>query len=622
MDSARWPAEITTYVGRESEILAATRLLGMSSVVTLTGPGGVGKTRLALRVAAELRATFADGAVFVPLAELHEPKLLVSTLAERLGLSDQSARPATDVLVKALRQSRLLLVLDNCEHLVGECAQLIDTLVRACPGLVVLVTSRQSLGLAGERILPVPPLAIPEPSEPPDRLPRFDAVRLFVDRATAVVPSFAISEDNAADVVLLCSQLDGLPLAIELAAVRLRALSVRQVAERLGERFTLLSGSGKRTGPSRHETLRALIDWSHELCTEQQRLLWARLSVFAGSFDLDSAEAVCSAEGLDRGIVLDLVDGLIDKSILLRAEQSGVVRYRMLETVRQYGEDRLRLADDLLRMKRRHRDWYLELTLRCEAEWLGPRQAEWIDRLRGEHANLRAALDFCASDPAEASAGLRMVPAVKEYWLVRGFTTEGRIHLTKLLASAPEDAPSRARALWCNAFLELIQGDMPAYQRTLPTAAELAEATADDSARAFVLHVRGYAALVGADMQTAAELFGTAADMFHAQHDLSAELWSRFNYGISIALAGELDRGRQVLRECIDALIARGEVYFRSWALWSLAAAEYLAGDLSRAREAGFEVLRLQQSIGDQVIIGFALTVTAGCANHGGEDRR
>ncbi len=615
------PAEVTTYVGRDAEIVEAKRLLGTASVVTLTGPGGVGKSRLALRVAAAARASFTDGVVFVALAELHEEKLLVNTVADRLGLGDRSTRPAADMIVDALRARQLLLVLDNCEHLVDSCARFVDTLVTACPDLVVLATSRQSLGVAGERILPVPPLAIPETGELTARVEQYDAVKLFVDRATAVVPSFTITDDNAKDMIRLCRELDGLPLAIELAAVRLRSLSVHQLTNRLNKQFTLLTGGGRR-GPSRHETLRALIDWSHELCTEPERLLWARASVFSGSFELDAAEKVCSGDRLDRHTVLDVIDGLLDKSILLREEQQGVARYRMLETMRQYGEDRLRSAGDLIRMKRRHRDWYLELTSRFEAEWIGPDQAAWIDRLRREHANLRVALDFCAGDPDEAIAGLRMAPALKEYWIIRGLNTESRIWLSKLLDVAPADAPCRAHALWIYAFFALVQSDMPAVETTLEKAAEVAEETGDEKARAYVHHVRGYVALIGNDMPEAVRLFRTAADMFRTQRDLSAELWSTYNYGLALSLAGDLDGGRQVLQDCIETCASRGEVFWRSWALWSRSAAEYLRGDIQLALDAGLEALRLQQRVGDRVILAFILTILAGCATHDGALRR
>ncbi|WP_342741725.1 ATP-binding protein [Amycolatopsis marina] len=615
------PTEATTYVGRSAEIHGARQMLGTASLVTLTGPGGVGKTRLALRVAAAARAAFQDDVVFVGLADLHKPELLVNTVAERLGLGDRSNRPQIDLLVDQLRARRLLLVLDNCEHLVEACARLVEALLASCPHLVVLATSRQSLAVAGEQVLPVRPLAVPESADAPDGFEQYDAVRLFVDRAKAVVPSFAVTDENIGDVARLCRALDGLPLAIELAAVRLRSLSVRQIADRLDTRFTLLTG-GRRWSPGRHATLQALIDWSHELCTEQERLLWARTSVFSGSFDLDAAEEVCSGDGLDRTVVLDVIDGLIDKSILLREEHEDVARYRLLETVRQYGEDRLSVAGDLTGRARRHRDWYLRLTTRAAAEWIGPDQVEWVHRIRREYANLRKALDFCASAPEEATAGLTMVHAIKEYLLIRGLNTEGRVWLGRLLDIAPVDAGNRSTALSTYAFLALIQGDMPAFETTLASAAEVAEETGDELAGAYADHVLAYAALIGDNSERAAELFHAAAGQFRRHQDLGGELWSTFNYGLAVSLSGDLDRGREVLRDCVQNYVARGEVFWRSWALWSESAAEYLRGDLERATNAGLQLLRLQRRIDDRVVIAFSLTVMAGCETHAGRWRR
>jgi len=615
------PVEVTTYVGRASEAAELRRLVGVSSIVTLTGPGGVGKTRLAAQAAAAVADQFPGGVHFVPLAELRDGALLPNTVGEAVGLADRSTRPPLELVVAELRDRAALVVLDNCEHLVAECGELVDTLVRSCPGLVVLATSRQSLGVQGERVLPVRPLSIPEKGEAAARLLDYDAVRLFVDRATAVVPDFSITSENAVDIVQLCHQLDGLPLAIELAAVRLRALSVRQLSERLDRQFNLLKG-GRRIGPSRHETLRGLIDWSYDLCSPQERLLWERLSVFAGNVFLDAAEAVCSGDGLATEEVLDVLDGLLDKSILLRVEEAGVVRYRMLETVRQYGQDRLRDADDLVRWQRRHRDFYVELTARFAAEWVGPDQVAWIERLRREHSNLRLALDFCARDPDEAVIGMAMAHSFKEYWVMRGFNTEGRIQMTKLLDVASPTAPGRAKLMWNYAFLAVVQGDEPAYETALAAGKTLAEANGDDLAAAYCQHVEAYRALIGNDMPTAVELFGKSAASLRRQGDVGGELWATYNHGLALALNGELDGGRAVLRECIDAYAARGEVFWRSWATWSLSAAEYLAGDLVEARKQCEEVLRNQQVLGDRAIIAFALTVLAGVAARTRHDAR
>ncbi len=616
------PAELTSFVGRGTEFQDAASALKSERLVTLTGPGGVGKSRLAVRLARAPGPGFPDGVTYVSLAELGDPALLAGTVAGALELADQSARPQLEVLLEGLRTRRLLLVLDNCEHLIDACAELVDAVVRHCPSVVVLATSRQSLQLAGELVLVVPPMPVPDPGVTSPDLTRVDAVRLFTDRAAAVLPSFRITEANAADVARLCRQLDGLPLALELAAVRLRALSLRQIIERLDERYALLTARGPRFGPDRHETLRALIDWSHELCGEQEQLLWARVSVFADGFDLDAAEAVCTGNGIPAEHTLTLIEGLLDKSILLRQERHGVVWYRLLETIRQYGHEKLAATGESGRIRHRHRDWYLELTSRCQRAWLGPDQLRWSQRLHREHANLRTALDYCCENPDDAVLGMLMALQIKEFWLIRALTTEGRRHLGKLLQAARPDAPGRALALLTCAYLALIQGDRPAYERTLADAVAAAEREDNTSARAYILLVRGYDALITNHMAEAADHFARSAALQRTLGDLSGELWARFNHGATTAISGHPDHGRRILTGCIAEYTTRGEIFWRSWALWSLGAVEYLTGNLDSALTACRETLRFEQQVQDSSIVAFVLTVTAGIAARDGHHRR
>ncbi len=615
------PTEVTSYVGRDAEAGEARRLLETSPLVTLTGPGGVGKTRLAWRIATAYREATADDVAFVSLAELREPALLVPTVANVLGFGDRSAKPAIDVVVEALHASRLLLVLDNCEHLVDSCAWFADTLARQCPEVTVLATSRQSLGVAGERVLPVPPLGVPEQGDSFERAVSHESVRLFVDRASAVAPSFRLTEEDTEPLIRLCRRLDGLPLAIELAAVRARALSLRQLADRLDRRFSVLT-KDRRGRPERHETMRALIGWSNELCTGPERLLWARASVFSGSFDLDAAEQVCSGGELPKDRVLEVVDGLLDKSLLLREEYPGGVRYRMLESVREYGADRLGEMGATADFRERHRDWFAELACRYATEWLETDQLGWIGRLRREHANLRVALDYCTGGPEDAAAGLRMLRDVKEFWIVRGLNTEGRMWVRRLDEAAAPSVPERAHGLWLSGFLALVQGDLPAYRSMVDRAAAEAEATGEELAAAYVLHVRAYAALIGDDMPEASRLFGAAIELFRAHGDEGAELWAGYNHGLAIWLDGDIDRGRAILAEAVERCERRGEVFWRGWALWSRAAAEYLQGDLAVAARCCEQVLRLHARVDDRVVIGFTLTVLAGCAARTGRPDR
>ncbi|MGW5162391.1 ATP-binding protein, partial [Nonomuraea wenchangensis] len=439
------PAELNSFVGRRREIAEVKRLLGEGRLVTLAGVGGVGKSRLALRVAFDLRRAYHDGVWLVELAALESAELLVATVMAALGIQDSASRPSLEVLAAHLRDRRTLVVLDNCEHLLDPCAALADRLVRAAPGLRILATSRQALGVTGEQVLQVPTLAVPEAAEAGARADgQTDAVRLFAERARAVLPGFEITDANREAVARVCRRLDGIPLAIELAAVRLRALSVEQLLERLDDRFRLLT-TGARTAMPRQQTLRSLIDWSHALCTEQERLLWSRLSVFSGGLDLEAAEQVCSGGGIPPEDVMDLVGGLVDKSVLAREEHRQSVRYRLLETIRQYGRERLRESGEEAELRARHRVYFRDLALRARRGWYGPDQVAWFARLRADHGNLRTALDSALPSGSPASSpytpgpegtrdGLVLATALCFQWIAAGALREGRAWLARLLA--------------------------------------------------------------------------------------------------------------------------------------------------------------------------------------------
>jgi predicted ATPase len=395
------------------------RLLSRSRLVTLTGVGGVGKTRLALRVAAGLRRAFGDGVWLVQFDQLRDEALVAQAVTGILGLHARSGFSPEAVPAEYVADRRLLLVLDNCEHLVDAVAKLADQLLRAAPGLRVLATSRESLNIAGETVLPVAPLPAPDPGQPLTvaQLGRFPAVGLFAERAAQVVPGFAVTEANMAAVAGICHRLEGLPLAIELAAARARVLSPEQIQARLGDRLGLLT-RGSRANPARQQTLRASIGWSYELCSQAERLLWARLSVFAGGFELDAAEGICADDPLAGGDVLDLLAALADKSVLIAEHGAGGgIRYRLPETLREFGQERLQESGDYTALRRRRRDWYEQLARQADTGWLSRQTADRVARLFREHANVQAAQDFCQAEPGEAEAGLRIAMHV---WL---FTT-------------------------------------------------------------------------------------------------------------------------------------------------------------------------------------------------------
>ncbi|MBC6450113.1 ATP-binding protein [Actinokineospora xionganensis] len=612
------PVDRTSYVGRDEELAVARKLLAAGPIVTLVGPGGVGKSRLAARVATEAR--FNDGVAFIELADLGDPQLLASTVADRLGLRDQSARPAVDAVVEHLRDRRTLLVLDNCEHLVGACGAFVAALVSACPRLAVLATSRQSLGIAGERLLSVLPLAAPGVDEVVSAADaqRFDSVRLFADRAAAVVPGFTVTDGNCRDIARVCRALEGLPLAIELAAVRLRSLSLGQIAGRLTRPMSLLT-VGRRTGPPRQQTLRAMIDWSHQLCSEPERLVWARASVFSGTFGLEAAEQVCGGAGVEPGLVLDLVDALLDKSILVREEQDGLARYRMLETLREYGHDRLVASGDADRVRRLHRDWYAELTARLESGWVGKDQIAWVARLRNEHANLRAALDFCVTEPGEATAGLVMATRIGPYWGIRSLYSEARMWIDRTLALTPARAPGRVGALRLHGMFALLQGDREAAERLLAEAEELC---ADRTEGAYLAVVRGMAALFAFDGARARDLLDDARAVFRESGVLNGELFAAYLGALATALCGDPDKGRIRLRETIATCERMGEVSYHSLALWALSSIEILYGDSASAHRATLPALRLTGLIDNRIVEAFLVTNLVLIAADKGEHRR
>jgi predicted ATPase/class 3 adenylate cyclase len=382
------PVQLTSFIGRKREMAEVKRLLAESRLLTLTGSGGCGKTRLALQVAADLLEEFPEGVWLVELAPLADPGLVPQAVASVLGLREEPGRSLTATLTDALRARSLLLVLDNCEHLLSACAQLVESLLHACPQLRVLASSREGLGIGGEQTYPVPSLSLPDPQRLPalDELQEYEAVRLFAERAGLSQPRFAVTAANAPSVVQVCRRLDGIPLAIELAAARMKALPVEKIAERLDDCFRLLTG-GSRTALPRQQTLRALIDWSYNLLSEPERTLLRRVSVFAGGWTLEAAEAVCAGEaecagappgplpGIKAWEVIDLLTSLVEKSLVMYEEQGGEARYRLLETVRQYARDRLLETGEAAAVRGRHRDWCLALAERAEPEttnWASP----------------------------------------------------------------------------------------------------------------------------------------------------------------------------------------------------------------------------------------------------------
>ena len=412
------PAQLTSFIGREKEISEVKQELSSHRLVTLTGSGGTGKTRLSLQVATELLDQFPEGIWFVELAPLSEPEIIPQAILSTIGINEQAGKPAIELLKEYLRERRSLIVLDNCEHLIDASARVTDMLLNAAPELKILASSREALGVRGELSYPVPSLSSPDIKNLPvtEKLSQYEAVRLFIDRASLVSPNFMVDKDNAPFIAQICYRLDGIPLAIELAAARVKMLSVEQISDRLDDRFRLLTG-GARTALPRQQTLRALIDWSYDILSENERLLLCRLSVFSGGWSIEAAEEVCAGDGIDSYDVLDLLTQLVNKSLVVVTEKpetdlkplssKGDLRYRLLETIKQYGRERLMEAGEGEKIRDRHLDYYLQMAKRLLPEYFGPKELIWMAWLDEEWDNLRTAVEW--SLETRPDAGLELV---------------------------------------------------------------------------------------------------------------------------------------------------------------------------------------------------------------------
>ncbi|WP_245966311.1 ATP-binding protein [Sphaerisporangium album] len=620
------PAEVTSFVGRRRELAEIRSLLSRSRLVTLTGVGGVGKTRLACRIATEVGRAFPDGVWFADLGSLDDPELLPQALADVLRLHEEGGRACVDRLAEHLSGKKALVILDNCEHLLHDCAVLTEELLACAPELRVIATSRQPLHIGGERTLAVLPLPLPEAGGRPmsvDALAQVDAVRLFVERAEAVLPDFAVTEANRDAVERICRRLDGIPLAIELAAVRLRALSVRQLLERLDDRFRLLA-SGTRAATPRHRTLRALVDWSYELCTEPERLLWARVSVFFGGLDLDAAEAVCSGDGIAREDVVDLVSGLVEKSVLLRDEAPPGVRYRLLETIRQYGRDRLAESGEQDALRRRHSDYYRELAGQARAHLFTGAQVEWLARLRLDHANLRGALASCFEHggPEGARAGLETAADLLYHWKTSRHVREGRRWLDRGLLAVDEPGELRARALWVDAWLALMQGDDAVAVPMLGESRRIGERLGLDRVLAYVTLFSGMASLYQGDSGPAIKMFEEALASHRAAHDEVGEVVALTRLCLAYSFEGDSARAVACGQEALEICEARGEVWHKAYALMALGIEVWRQGDSARAAAMVKQGLRFNGALDDWFGVGICLEVLAWMASGDGDHER
>lgn len=504
------PQPFTSFIGREVELADIRNWMSSHRLVTLTGAGGVGKTRMALQVAMQALDAYRDGVFLVELDSLRDPELVPQIAATVVGLKEQPGTSLMAMLTEYLQVRHLLLVLDNAEHLIPACAQLAEALMRQCPQVAILVTSRERLGVTGELVYRVPSLSIPDLQDAmtPESVRPYESVQLFSDRARLLLPQFDVTNQNASALASICRHLDGIALAIELAAARVRSMSVEEINQRLDQRFRLLTG-GSRTASRRQHTLRAAIDWSYDLLSDIEKTLLGRLSVFSGGWVLEAAERICSGDGVETWEMLDLLTALTDKSLIVAEQHGGVSRYRLLETVRQYARDRLLERRDGVRWFDAHLAYFLGFVEEAEPQLRGAQQRTWLDKLEVEHDNIRSALTHSAVQGGQSVVGLRLAAAFWQFWLMRGHFRQGRGWLFRLLAAAPAECalPARARALRGAGVLAELEGDYPAARALYEDTIAIARGLGDRSGIAATLNNMGSVASAQGDNDRALELW-------------------------------------------------------------------------------------------------------------------
>lgn len=614
---------MTSFIGREQSLRETRAMLGDARLVTVTGPGGIGKTRLARELVRRVERAFPDGVAVVELATLEDGREIAPAVASALTVPDQSTRTATEQIVRHLAGRRTLLLVDNCEHVLEATADLLAVLLDAVEGLFVVATSREPLGLSGERIHDLGPMDLPTPGhgDDPTSVDSAETVRLMVDRARALVPGFEVNDDNREAVVQLCERLDGMPLAIELATARFRSLSVQQVLSRLDERFTLLTG-GHRGDIPHHRTLWALVGWSHDLCTPAERTLWARSSVFPGSFDLDAVEAVCADEDLRSGDILDVLDRLVAKSIVTAEPVGTTMRYHLLVTMREFGAQQLGEGGERATIKRRHRDHYLDRAATMVRDWCGPHQSEALADMRGDHPNVIAALEWSVATSGQTRQGARLASLLRYHWIAGGRLSDGRRWLERILDLEDGITPERGDALWVAAWVCLIQGDRERGEALLEECRAVARSLEDEVLMAHVDHWTGLWQTFSGRTAAAIASYRSAVTVFE-QHGLDASTGTAlFQLGMAQTYEGDHVAALETCARVLDLSEQRGEQWCRAYALWVTSVCQWHLGDPAASARAGTGALELQRAFQDGICIALTIDLLSWLAHDRGAMER
>jgi non-specific serine/threonine protein kinase len=600
------PESLTSFVGRERELAEIREQLPTLRLLTLTGTGGIGKTRLAQQAAVEMLDAYRDGVWFIDLAPLSDPAVVPSALAQVLQVKESPAVSLVDALCGALRTRETLLILDNCEHVLDACARLVATLLRETTRVTVIATSREPLRLTGERAYPVGSLPLPDPRADPRTIASADAVRLFVERARHRRPGFELRAKQARMVAEICVRLDGIPLAVELAAARVAVLPVEEIVRLLDQRFRLLT-SGSR-GLARHQTLRALIDWSYELLDDAEKAMFARLAAFAGGWTLEAASEVCSGKSIARDDVVYVLIGLVEQSLVV-ADDDGD-RYRMLETVREYAREKLVASGDANAVRERHRDFFLAFAVNAEAHLAGPEQATWLQRLENEHDNLRSALEHCLVEGSASDAGLRLCGALHWFWITRGYRAEGLDWCARALGSGAtgERTSERAMALHAAGVLAYHLSDLPAarayHEESLAIARDLSDRTG--IARATI--PLGNLRLRQGDLAAAQALCDEALEISRSLEDPRLTLQSLTGLGNVAGAMGEFAKAQSFYEEGLAIARERADRVRIAIFLNNLGYLAFQVGQYPAARARHEESLAIRRELKDPGGVAYSLS--------------
>src|SRR2546421_8169766 len=588
------PAELTSFVGRRQQLGEIRKKLPAARLVSLVGPGGAGKSRLALRIAADLARGFADGAWWSELAEVRDGALVATSVLTALDLRAQAGTQPAKILASYLQEKRLLLVVDNCEHLLGESAQLVAEILRAAPNVRVIPTSREPLQVPGEQVVAVPPLELPagNGTESLARLRQNEALILFTERAAAASGAFELTNENRAAIVGLCRRLDGLPLAIELAAVRTRALDVEQILERLTDRFALLTGGGRAALP-RHQTLETAIDWSHELLTEDERTLLRRLCVFTGRFMLEDVESVCGASE-----TLNLVSSLVDKSLVVKEDVHGVACYRLHETMREYAGRKLRDAGEVDAFEQRCTDYYVTRCQRASlvARFTLPTWLAWMDL---EIDNIRSVLRRCLVR-SDSRSGIQLATSLSWFWITRA-TTEGVRWLDELLASGPGNPETLGWSYFIRGFLAVLQGDWVAARPALEKAIVASRKAGEPIQLANSLGMASIAANMAGDRSSALRLLADADALASELDDIPTKVGVLQARSLNALFEGELETLKLVATEGARLSRQVGDLYALHMMNLNLGGAALFSGDTAESKARYSEALRIAYQIDDRI---------------------